>query len=124
MLLPGGASCAGLARRAVDGLLIRHGLAELRDTARLAVSELVATAHRFTPDRETALRVRRQYDALRIVLHDQHPAHARPDEAERCRDRRSMWPLGAAVGEQGGDWGLAPALTADGGTKSWAFQHR
>ncbi|MFC9732412.1 ATP-binding protein [Streptomyces roseolus] len=126
MLLPGGAYCAGLARQAVDGLLARHGLAELRDTARLAVSELVGAAYRFTPDREMALRVRWQYDALRIVLYDQHPAHPRPDEAERCRERRSrsMWLLAAAVGEQGGDWGLAPALTAEGGTKSWALLHR
>ncbi|MFE1267948.1 ATP-binding protein [Streptomyces sp. NPDC058758] len=126
MLLPGGAYCAGLARRAVDGLLARHGLAELRDTASLAASELVAAAYRFTPDREMALRVRWQYDALRIVVYDQHPAHREPDDAERCRDRRSrsMWLLAAAVEEWGGDWGLAPALTPEGGTKSWALLHR
>ncbi|MEU3397928.1 ATP-binding protein [Streptomyces filamentosus] len=126
MLLPGGAYCAGLARRAVRDLLTRHDLTGLRETAALAASELVATAYRFTPDREMALRVRWQYDALRIVLYDQHPAHSRPEAAEACRGRRSrsMWLLAAAVGEQGGDWGLAPALTPEGGTKSWALLHR
>ncbi|GGY37597.1 ATP-binding protein [Streptomyces omiyaensis] len=126
MLLPGGAHCAGLAREAVHGLLGRHGLAELRETAVLAASELVSAACRFTPDREMALRIRWQYDALRIVVYDQHPAHRGPDEAERCRDRRSrsMWLLAAAVDEHGGDWGLTPALTSEGGAKSWALLHR
>ncbi|MEU3606395.1 ATP-binding protein [Streptomyces sp. NPDC035033] len=126
MLLPGGAFCAGHARRAVHDLLTRHGLAELRETAVLAASELVASACRFTPGREMALRIRWQYDALRIVLYDQHPAHPRPEAAEACRDRRSrsMWLLAAAVEERGGDWGLTPALTANGGAKSWALLHR
>ncbi|WP_234338178.1 ATP-binding protein [Streptomyces sp. NRRL F-5727] len=125
MLLPGGAYCAGLAREAVRGLLTRHGLAGLRETAALAASELVAAAYRFTPDREMALRVRWQFDALRIVVYDQHPLHREPEAAEKCRDRRSrsMWLLAAAVEEHGGDWGLAPALTPDGGTKSWALLH-
>ncbi|MGW6535331.1 ATP-binding protein [Streptomyces sp. NPDC055011] len=123
MLLPGDASCAGLAREAVRGLLARHGLAELRGTAALAASELAAAAHRFTPDREMVLRLRWRYDALRIVVYDQHPAHRAPDAAEACRDRRSrgMWLLAAAVEEHGGDWGLTPALTPEGGTKSWAL---
>ncbi|MGW4052264.1 ATP-binding protein [Streptomyces sp. NPDC004779] len=126
MLLPGGAYCAGLAREAVRGLLARHGLADLRETAALAASELVAAAYRFTPDREMALRLRWQYDALRIVVYDQHPAHRVPDAAEACRDRRSrgMWLLAAAVEEHGGDWGLTPALTPEGGTKSWALLPR
>ncbi|MFD3942019.1 ATP-binding protein [Streptomyces sp. NPDC058579] len=126
MVLPGGAYCAGLARQAVRSLLDRHGLAELRDTAVLAASELVAAAYRFTPDREMILRVRRQFEALRIVLYDQHPAHPSADKAEECRDRRSrsMWLLAAAVDTQGGDWGLAVVLTPGGGTKSWALLHR
>lgn len=126
MVLPGGAYCAGLARQAVRSLLDRHGLTELRDTAVLAASELVAAAYRFTPDREMILRVRWQFEALRIVLYDQHPAHSSADKAEECRDRRSrsMWLLAAAVDTQGGDWGLAPVLTPGGGTKSWALLHR
>ncbi|MCZ0982044.1 ATP-binding protein [Streptomyces diastatochromogenes] len=125
MMLPGGAYCAGLAREAVRSLLDRHGLSGLRETAVLAASELVSAAYRFTPDREMVLRVRWQFEALRIVLYDQHPAHAAPDRAEECRDRRSrsMWLLAAAVDAHGGDWGLAPVLTPGGGTKSWALLH-
>nr|WSW65293.1 ATP-binding protein [Streptomyces sp. NBC_00995] len=124
--LPGGAFCAGLARRAVDELLSRHGLAELAETAVLATSELVAAAYRFTPDREMLLRVHWQYDALRITLYDQHPVHASPEKSEECREHRSagMWLLAAAVDAHGGDWGLAPALTASGGCKTWALLHR
>lgn len=126
MVLPGGAYCAGLARQAVRSLLTRHGLAELCDTAVLAASELVAAAYRFTPDREMILRVRWQFEALRIVLYDQHPAHPSAEKAEECRDRRSrsMWLLAAAVDRHGGDWGLAPVLTPGGGTKSWALLSR
>lgn len=80
--LPGGAFCAGLARRVVSDLLTRHDLAELRDTAVLATSELVAAAYRFTPDREMLLRIHWQFDALRIVLYDQHPCHGTPERAE------------------------------------------
>ncbi|MFI6649299.1 ATP-binding protein [Streptomyces sp. NPDC050529] len=124
--LPGGAFCAGLARRAVDELLTRHGLAELAETAVLATSELVAAAYRFTPDREMLLRVHWQFDALRITLYDQHPVHASPEKSEECREHRSasMWLLAAAVDAHGGDWGLAPALTASGGSKTWALLHR
>lgn len=123
--LPGGAYCAGLAREAVHGLLERHGLAELRDPAVLAASELVAAAYRFTPDREMLLKVHWQFDALRIVLYDQHPAHEEAERSEECRERRSasMWLLAAAVDEHGGDWGLAPALTPSGGSKTWALLH-
>ncbi|MBD0716103.1 ATP-binding protein [Streptomyces sp. CBMA370] len=123
LVLPGGAYCAGLARQSVVSLLTRHGLSDLCETATLATSELVSAAYRFTPDREVMLRVRWQYDALRIVLYDQHPAHHSPAEAEECRDRRSrsMWLLAAAVEAHGGDWGLAPVLTPGGGTKSWAL---
>ncbi|MFC9386345.1 MULTISPECIES: ATP-binding protein [Streptomyces] len=126
MLLPGGAYCAGLARRSIESLLSRHGLSDLCETAALAASELVAAAYRFTPDREMILRVRWQFEALRIVLYDQHPAHPSPVAAEECRDRRSrsMWLLAAAVDAHGGDWGLAPVLTPGGGTKSWALLHR
>lgn len=126
MLLPGGAYCAGLARDAVRTLLTRHGLSDLGETAVLAASELVSTAYRFTPDSEMVLRVRWQFDALRIVLYDQHPAHPTPAAADECRDRRSrsMWLLAAAVEAHGGDWGLAPVLTPGGGTKSWALLHR
>ncbi|WP_137992271.1 ATP-binding protein [Streptomyces vilmorinianum] len=126
MPLPGGAYCAGLARQAVRSLLTRQGLAGLCDTAALAASELVAAAYWFTPDREVIPRVRRQFDALRIVLYDQHPAHASAEKAEECRDRRSrsMWLPAAAVDTHGGDWGLAPVLTPGGGTKSWALLHR
>ncbi|MET8504937.1 ATP-binding protein [Streptomyces sp. NPDC004787] len=125
LLLPGGAYCAGLARENIRTLLDRHGLDELGETAALAASELVSAAYRFTPDREMILRVRWRYDALRIVLFDQHPAHATPGTAEECRDRRSrsMWLLAAAVEAHGGDWGLAPELTPGGGTKSWALLH-
>ncbi|MFF0473280.1 ATP-binding protein [Streptomyces sp. NPDC004284] len=126
MMLPGGAYCAGLAREAVGSLLDRHGLSGLGETAVLAASELVSAAYRFTPDREMILRVRWRFEALRIVLYDQHPAHASLDTAEECRDRRSrsMWLLAAAVDEHGGDWGLAPVLTPGGGTKSWALLHQ
>ncbi|MFJ5832583.1 ATP-binding protein [Streptomyces sp. NPDC093089] len=112
--------------RSVTSLLNRHGLSDLGETAALAASELVAGAYRFTPDREMVLRVRWQYEALRIVVYDQHPAHAAPAAAEECRDRRSrsMWLLAAAVDSHGGDWGLAPVLTPGGGTKSWALLHR
>ncbi|WP_245727696.1 ATP-binding protein [Streptomyces vietnamensis] len=125
MLLPGGAYCAKLAREAVRSLLTGHGLSHLCEPAVLAASELVAAAYRFTPDREMILRVRWQFEALRIVLYDQHPAHSSPHAAEECRDRRSrsMWLLAAAVDEHGGDWGLAPVLTPGGGTKSWALLH-
>lgn len=124
--LPGGAYCAGLARGAVRELMIRHGLDELRETAVLAASELVASAYRFTPDREMLLRLHWQFDALRIVLYDQHPAHGVAGRSEECRERRSasMWLLAAAVDAHGGDWGLAPALTATGGSKTWALLHR
>ncbi|WP_426367212.1 ATP-binding protein [Streptomyces sp. E-08] len=126
MTLPGGAYCAGLARDAIRSLLDRHGLSDLCDTAALAASELVSAAYRFTPDREMILRVRWQFEALRITVYDQHPAHAAPHAAEACRDRRSrsMWLLAAAVDAHGGDWGLAPVLTPGGGTKSWALLHR
>ncbi|GGY37386.1 hypothetical protein GCM10010299_49800 [Streptomyces tanashiensis] len=126
MMLPGGAYCARLAREAVRSLLDRHGLSGLCETAALAASELVSAAYRFTPDQEMILRVRWQFEALRIVLYDQHPAHSSPHAAEECRDRRSrsMWLLAAAVDAHGGDWGLAPVLTPGGGTKSWALLHR
>lgn len=124
--LPGGAYCAGLARRAVNELMIRHGLKELRETAVLAASELVAAAYRFTPDREMLLRIHWQFDALRIVLYDQHPAHETGERSEDCRERRSasMWLLAAAVDAHGGDWGLAPAVTPSGGSKTWALLQR
>ncbi|MFG2878899.1 ATP-binding protein [Streptomyces sp. NPDC048337] len=121
--LPGGAHCAGSARSVVRSLLTRHGLADLCDTAALAASELVACAHRFTPDKEMMLKIRWQFDALRIVVYDQHPAHSSPEASEECRRRRSrgMWLLAAAVEACGGDWGLTPVLTPLGGTKSWAL---
>ncbi|MBT2448945.1 ATP-binding protein [Streptomyces sp. ISL-43] len=121
--LPGGAYCAGSARGAVRSLLTRHGLSDLCDTAALAASELVACAYRFTPDKEMTLKVRRQFDALRIVVYDQHPAHPSPEASEECRSRRSrgMWLLSAVVEACGGDWGLTPVLTPMGGTKSWAL---
>ncbi|WP_335932942.1 ATP-binding protein [Streptomyces sp. PTD5-9] len=124
--LPGGAFCAGLARGAVGDLLDRHGLSELRETAVLAASELVASAYRFTPDREMLLRVHWQFDALRVILYDQHPPHGSAEKSEECRERRSesMWLLAAAVDSHGGDWGLAPALTPTGGCKAWALLHR
>ncbi|MFE2328530.1 ATP-binding protein [Streptomyces sp. NPDC059385] len=124
--LPGGAYCAGTARSFVRTLLDRHGLPELRETAALAASELVAYGHRFTPDEEMMLKIRWQYDALRIVVYDQHPAHSSPEESEECRSRRSrgMWLLAAAVDACGGDWGLTPVLTSTGGTKSWALLPR
>lgn len=123
--LPGGAFCAGLARSAVGELLTRHGLAEFRETAVLAASELVAAAYRFTPDREMLLRVHWQFDALRVTLYDQHPSHGSTEKSETCRERRSesMWLLAAAVDAHGGDWGLAPALTPSGGCKTWALLH-
>jgi len=123
--LPGGAFCAGLARGTVGALLERHGLSELRDTAVLAASELVASAYRFTPDREMLLRVHWQFDALRVILYDQHPLHGSPEKSERCRERRSgsMWLLAAAMDAHGGDWGLAPALNSSGGCKAWALLH-
>ncbi|MFG2404505.1 hypothetical protein ACGFR8_09285 [Streptomyces brevispora] len=106
-------------------LLTRHGLAELRETAVLAASELVAAAYRFTPDREMLLRVHWRFDALRIVLHDQHPCHGSPEKSDECRERRSadMWLPAASVDAHGGDWGLAPAPTASGGSKTWALLH-
>lgn len=121
--LPGGAYCAGTARSVVRSLLTRHDLSELCDTAALAASELVAYAHRFTPGKEMMLKIRWQYDALRIVLYDQHPAHSSHEASEECRRRRSrgMWLLVAAVEACGGDWGLTPVLNAAGGTKSWAL---
>ncbi|MFJ8016026.1 ATP-binding protein [Streptomyces sp. NPDC096339] len=124
--LPGGAYCAGTARSVVRTLLDRHGLPDLRETAALAASELVAYGHRFTPDKEMMLKIRWQYDALRIVVYDQHPAHSSPEESEECRRRRSrgMWLLAAAVDACGGDWGLTPVLTSMGGTKSWALLPR
>lgn len=108
--LPGVAFCAGLARRAVGELLTRHGLVELRETAVLAASELVSAAYRFTPDQEMLLRVHWQFDALRIILYDQHQSHGQPQRSEECREARSesMWLLAAAVEAHGGDWGLAP----------------
>ncbi|MFJ7157917.1 ATP-binding protein [Streptomyces sp. NPDC101118] len=124
--LPGGAYCAGSARSAVRSLLTRHGLADLCDTAALAASELVAGAYRFTPDQELVLKIRWQFGALRIVVYDQHPAHASPAESEECRRRRSrgMWLLAAVVESCGGDWGLTPVMTPMGGTKSWALLPR
>ncbi|MCJ0873162.1 ATP-binding protein [Streptomyces sp. AP-93] len=121
--LPGGAHCAGSARGALRSLLDRHGLADLCDTAALAASELVACAYRFTPDKEMVLKVRWQFDALRIVVFDQHPAHSSPEASEECRRRRSrgMWLLASVVESCGGDWGLTPVLTPMGGTKSWAL---
>ncbi|WP_030208676.1 hypothetical protein [Streptomyces sp. NRRL S-87] len=124
--LPGGAHCAGRARSAVRSLLLRHGLADLCEAATLAASELVAGAHRFTPDEELVLKIRWQFDALRIVVYDQHPAHASAAASEECRRRRSrgMWLLAAMVEAGGGDWGLTPVLTPAGGTKSWALLPR
>ncbi|MCY0940375.1 MULTISPECIES: ATP-binding protein [Streptomyces] len=124
--LHGSAYCAGTARSVVRPLLTRHGLSDLRDAAALAASELVACAHRFTPDTEMVLKVRWQFDALRIVVYDQHPAHSSPEAREECRSRRNrgMWLLAATVETCGGDWGLTPVLTATGGTKSWALLPR
>ncbi|WP_405757739.1 ATP-binding protein [Streptomyces sp. NBC_00073] len=121
--LPGSAYCAGSARSRVRSLLTRHGLPCLCDTAALAASELVACAHRFTPGKEMLLNVRWQFDALRVVLYDQHPAHSSPEASEECRGRRSrgMWLLAAAVEACGGDWGLTPVLTPVGGAKAWAL---
>ncbi|MFD3870519.1 ATP-binding protein [Streptomyces sp. NPDC058623] len=124
--LPGGPHGAGAARATVRSLLLRHGLADLCGTAALAASELVSCADRFTPGLEMTLTVRWQFDALRIVLYDQHPAHASPDDGEECRRQRSraMWLLARAVESGGGDWGLTPVLTPQGGTKSWALLSR
>ncbi|WP_405977711.1 ATP-binding protein [Streptomyces sp. NBC_00158] len=121
--LPGGPHCAGSARSAVRSLLGRHGLAGLCDPAALAASELVACADRFTPGKEMVLGLRWRYDALRIVLYDQHPAHSSPAESEECRGRRSraMWLLARMAESRGGDWGLTPVLTPLGGSKSWAL---
>ncbi|WP_326586987.1 ATP-binding protein [Streptomyces sp. NBC_01294] len=121
--LPGGVSCVGTARSAVRSLVTRHDLGELSDTAALAVSELVACAHWFTPDKEMMLKIRWQFGALRIVVYDQHPLHSSPEVSEECRRRRSrgMWLLAAAVGTCGGDWGLTPVMTSAGGSKSWAL---
>ncbi|MGW8886558.1 hypothetical protein [Streptomyces sp. NPDC055749] len=68
------------------------------------------------------LRVHWQFDALRIILYDQHPAHEAGERSEGCRERRSpsMWLMAAAVDAHGGAWGLAPALIPSGGSKSWA----
>ncbi|MCX5010694.1 ATP-binding protein [Streptomyces sp. NBC_00555] len=124
--LPGGVYCAGSARSLVRSLLTRHSLADLCDTSALAASELVACAHRFTPDKQLLLGLRWQFDALRIVVYDQHPAHSSPEASEECRRRRSrgMWLLASAVEACGGDWGLTPVLTSVGGTKSWVLLPR
>ncbi|MFF3014695.1 ATP-binding protein [Streptomyces sp. NPDC057939] len=124
--LPGGPRGAGTARAAVRSLLLRHGLAELCGTAALVTSELVSCADRFTPGLDMTLTVRWRFDALRIVLYDQHPAHSSPEEGEECRRLRSraMWLLARAVESGDGDWGLTPVLTPRGGTKSWALLSR
>ncbi|WLQ39321.1 hypothetical protein P8A22_04330 [Streptomyces laculatispora] len=53
------------------------------------------------------LRVHWQFDALRIVLYDQHPCHA---TSEKSEERRSadMWLLAAALDAHGGPGGSPP----------------
>ncbi|MFG2292612.1 hypothetical protein [Streptomyces sp. NPDC048603] len=69
------------------------------------------------------LKIRRRFDALRIVLYVQHPAHSSPERSEECRQRRSraMWLPAAAAEAGGGDWGLTSVLTPMRGTKSWVL---
>ncbi|MFE4534179.1 ATP-binding protein [Streptomyces scopuliridis] len=120
--LPGEPHCAAAARAAIRSALEVHGLAPYADLAVLVATELIATAVRLTPDRELYLSLRHRTDALRLVLWDQHPRHADPDDVSLCAERRrgALWLLAASVDECGGEWGTAEAEPPQRGVKSWA----
>ncbi|WP_156726828.1 ATP-binding protein [Streptomyces apocyni] len=119
--LPGGAYCAGLVRGTVRSVLREHGLRDAVALAELVVSELLACAYRFTPERDVSLSLRCRYETLRVTVFDQHPVHPH-GRADECRERRlrSLEVLAALAKSCRGEHGIADIEPPLPGSKLWA----
>ena len=76
---------------------------------------------RLTPGQDVYVSLRHRDDVVRLVVRDQHPAHADPGAVTLCRKRRrrALRLLGAVVDDWGGEWGIRDARPPQGGTKTW-----
>ncbi|WP_455358737.1 ATP-binding protein [Streptomyces sp. SYSU K21746] len=126
LTLPGTLASAAIARAAARVVLDAHDLRELTDPALQAVSELTATACRFTGSADVYLSLRYRDDALRVILYDGHPRHANPRLAAACdaRRRSSLRLLACVVRACRGEWGFGDAREPGGGTRMWAVLPR
>ncbi|MEV4435065.1 ATP-binding protein [Streptomyces sp. NPDC049555] len=123
--LPGGAYCVRPARTLVRQVLRDHGLAELAELGTFAVSELLAHANSFTPDRGLHLSMRWRFGVLRLVVFDEHPTHP-ASAAPLCRERRreALSLLDMITAACGGICGLAELGPPLYGSKVWVVLPR
>ncbi|MFE7042792.1 ATP-binding protein [Streptomyces atratus] len=124
--LPGDIRSALIGRTAIAAALKTHGLAPYIWPATLAVAELITVTARMSPGKELYVSLRHRYDALRLLVWDQHPHHPEPDMTTLCETRRrqALWLLTAVVDDWGGEWGACQASPPLRGTKSWVVLPR
>ncbi|WPW31088.1 ATP-binding protein [Streptomyces atratus] len=118
--LPGDIRSALIGRTAIAAALKTHGLAPYIWPATLAVAELITVTARMSPGKELYVSLRHRYDALRLLVWDQHPHHPEPDMTTLCETRRrqALWLLAAVVDDWGGEWDSCQASPPLRGTKS------
>ncbi|MFD4859529.1 ATP-binding protein [Streptomyces atratus] len=118
--LPGDIRSALIGRTAIAAALKTHGLAPYIWPATLAVAELITVTARMSPGKELYVSLRHRYDALRLLVWDQHPHHPEPDMTTLCdtRRRQALWLLSAVVDDWGGEWDACQASPPLRGTKS------
>lgn len=102
---------AGQMRRITSAHLHLWDLMGLRDTATLAVSELVTNAVRHGHGESVGLRVTNSVDELRIEVTDGNPTPARLRDADEAAENGRGLLLVAALAKE---WGVSPD-----GTMTW-----
>ncbi|MDQ0811514.1 hypothetical protein QFZ63_003228 [Streptomyces sp. B3I7] len=122
LTLPAALTSPALARQVTRALLTAHGLGGMLDPAVLAVSELTATAARFTQSADFHLSLRYRADTLRLTVYDNHPHHAHPRLADACETRRraALRLLTRLCRTCGGACGFEGSREPGGGTRMWA----
>ncbi|MEV6741256.1 ATP-binding protein [Streptomyces sp. NPDC051104] len=102
-------------RRIVRSFLQEWEMAQLADSAELAVTELVANVVRHVPDRRCTLRVVRQTASVRVEVTDSSPElpSTPSDLSLEAECGRCLLPLDAVVDK----WGVEPHCT--GGKTVW-----
>lgn len=126
LTLPAALTTPAIARAATRTFLRAHDLDGLVEPAQQSVSELVATACRFTDDADIYVALRYRDDALRVTTYDHHVAHQHPRLLAACESRRraALRLLACVSRACGGDWGYGPSREPGGGTRMWVVLPR